>query len=131
MRCIFLSLHGDQRDLHISIRRQREMCIRDKQMLLLGLSSAAALATLDQNDMGQDLDIPREELSKALWGSHSLRRLRDGVARDYCLEHDSPLDRVDARMGWKEAERLRDMQHHYEEQHLRRRIRSMRLTQDM
>ena len=42
-----------------------------------------------------------------------------------------PLDRVDARMGWKEAERLRDMQHHYEEQHLRRRIRSMRLTQDM
>jgi hypothetical protein len=95
------------------------------------LASAAALATSNPNDMDPDLDIPREELSKALWGSHSLRRLSDGVARDYCLEHDIPLDRVDARMGWKEAERLRDMQHHYEEQHLRRRIRSMRLTQDM
>ena len=97
------------------------------------LAIAAAQATSNPDDMDPDLDIPREALSKALWGSHSLRRLSDGVARDYCLEHDIPLNRVDARMamGWKEAERLRDMQHHYEEQHLRRRIRSMRLTQDM
>ena len=79
------------------------------------LASAAAQATSNPDDMDPDLDIPREALSKALWGSHSLRRLSDGVARDYCLEHDIPLDRVDARMGWKEAERLRDMQHHYEE----------------
>ena len=47
------------------------------------------------------------------------------------MKHGIDLDRVDARMGWKEAERLRDMQTYYEEQHLRRRIRTMMLTSEM
>ena len=49
----------------------------------------------------------------------------------HCMKHGIDLDRVDARMGWKEAERLRDMQTYYEEEHLRRRIRSMMLTSEM
>jgi hypothetical protein len=57
--------------------------------------------------------------------------LSDGVIRDYCLKHGIPSSRVDARMGWKEAERLRDMQEHYEEQNIRRRIRTMMLTEEM
>ena len=44
------------------------------------------------------------------------RRLSDGVIHDYCLKRRIDQDRVDARMGWKEAERLRDMQTYYEEE---------------
>ena len=51
--------------------------------------------------------------------------------RDFCLKHGIDLDRIDARMGWKEAERLRDMQTYYEEQHLRRHIRTMMLTSEI
>ena len=73
----------------------------------LGKAASAVAAAGDD----PDFHIPTAELSTALWGSHSLRRLPDGIVRDYCLKHGIDLDRVDARwMGWKEAERLRDMQ---------------------
>ena len=93
----------------------------------LGKAAAAVAAAGDD----PDFHIPTAQLASALWGSHSLRRLSDGVVRDYCMQHGISLDRVDARMGWKEAERLRDMQTYYEEEHLRRRIRSMMLTSEM
>ena len=93
----------------------------------LGKAASAVAAAGDD----PDFHIPTAQLATALWGSHSLRRLSDGVVRDYCMQHGISLDRVDARMGWKEAERLRDMQTYYEEEHLRRRIRSMMLTSEM
>ena len=97
----------------------------------IGAYLAKAAAAVAEAGGDPDFHIPVAELASALWGSHSLRRLSDGVIRDYCMKHGIDLDRVDARMGWKEAERLRDMQTYYEDEHLRRRIRSMMLTSEM
>ena len=65
----------------------------------LGKAASAVAAAGDD----PDFHIPTAELATPLWGSHSLRRLSDGIVRDYCLKHSIDLDRVDARMGWKEA----------------------------
>ena len=83
----------------------------------IGAYLAKAAAAMTEAGGGPDFHIPVAELAAALWGSHSLRRLSD--IRDYCLKHGIDLDRVDARMGWKEAERMRDMQTYYEDEHLR------------
>ena len=41
---------------------------------------------------------------------------------EVCEKHGIPFDRVDAAAGWKEAERARDMQTHYDENQLRLRM---------
>jgi hypothetical protein len=97
----------------------------------IGAYLAKAAAAVAEAGGDPDFHIPVAELAAAFWGSHLLRRLSDGVIRDDCLKHGIDLDRVDARMGWKEAERMRDMQTYYEDEHLRRRIRSMMLTSEM
>ena len=48
----------------------------------LGKAASAVAASGDD----PDFHIPTAQLATALWGSHSLRRLSDGVVRDYCTE---------------------------------------------
>ena len=81
-----------------------------------------------------DLNVPLSAVSKMKLTSRSLRRMSDSVARAYMEKHnsqESARSTLDALMGWKEAERRTDMQIHYEEQHIRRRIAHYMLTSEM
>ena len=57
--------------------------------------------------------------------------MTDGVVREYCELHNIPEKRVDAKMGWKEAERKADMAHHYDENQIRVRLAHYMMTSEM
>ena len=84
-----------------------------------------------QSGTDPDLNVPKEQVPFLKFTSHSLRRLTDGVVIEYCEKHGISKDRVDAKMGWKEAERKADMSHHYDENQLRRRISHCLSTSEM
>ena len=64
------------------------------------------------------------DMADAKWSTHSLRRMMDKVIREYCEKHGIPdaARKINARMGWKEAEAAKDMLNLYDENNLRRRI---------
>ena len=93
------------------------------------LKRAAQLANAVEPD--PDLDLPigdNGEPRGAKWSSHSFRRMFDTLVRTYVLKHNIPRERLDAMAGWKEAERSRDMQTHYDAEQLWRRMEAAMMT---
>ena len=69
------------------------------------------------------MTLSKEEVKlKGRWGSHSLRRMCDSVALEYCEANGIDTSKVEAAAGWREAERAQRMTTHYDEVQLRRRI---------
>ena len=94
------------------------------------LVKSALAANIDPSDPDPDLGMPVSEIRMAAWGSHSLRRNADRRARDFCLQRNLPLEKVDKLFGWREAEHERDMQLHYDEDTLARRWDEAQVTWD-
>ena len=78
-----------------------------------------------------DCDFTLAELPKIKLTSHSLRRLTTTVVKEWLRKHGFSQSEADAKMGWKEAERKADMNDHYDEFQLRRRIEMGQSTIDM
>ena len=92
------------------------------------LVKAALAANIDPKDPDPDMNIPVKAIMGAKWGTHSLRRLADKRVKKRCAELGLPTSVVDSMLGWKEAERLHDMQDHYDEKNLRQRLERARVT---
>ena len=92
---------------------------------------AAAQASAAMEDPDPDLIVPPDRIDSPLtkWSSHSLRRLADTRMRRHCQERGIPLSKVDAFLGWKQAEHRLDMQEHYDADSLRARMETARATQ--
>ena len=93
------------------------------------LKIAAQSAALHKND--PDVSVPYETLKDQKWTTHSLRRMSDSAAVQYAEDHGIPDKKVDARLGWKEAERRADMKQHYDEASIARRLESYLLTSEI
>ena len=92
------------------------------------LVKAALAANIDPKDPDPDMNIPIAAIMGAKWGTHSLRRLADKRVKKMCAKLGLPTSVVDSMLGWKEAERLHDMQDHYDEKNLRQRMERARVT---
>jgi hypothetical protein len=72
---------------------------------------------MDEHD--PELDLEGREAPK--WAHHSSRRKSDKVARETMDVTDATKEEIDDMFGWKQAERAKDMQLHYEGRRLRSR----------
>ena len=61
-----------------------------------------------------DVDLDLEGLSEPKWGHHTFRRTADSIARATMEETGVSKEDVDDFFGWKQAERAKDMQVHYD-----------------
>jgi hypothetical protein len=115
---------------------------RGRKITLMPLSSGTsfpqakkhlteAFEAANSNPLDEDpgLDLPVSEAREsARWSSHAFRRRADTRLRDYCVKYGVAREKVDAAMGWKEAERLKDMQTQYDTVELVARIRNSAIT---
>ena len=72
---------------------------------------------LEEHD--PELDLEGRKAPK--WAHHSSRRKSDKVARETMDDTGATKDDIDDMYGWKQAERAKDMQLHYEGRRLRSR----------
>ena len=61
-----------------------------------------------------DEELDLEGLEKPKWGHHTFRRTADKFARQYMQETGTSKEDIDDMFGWKQAERSKDMQKHYD-----------------
>jgi len=87
-------------------------------------------ANEDPSNPDPDCSMSNEELHKAKYGSHGMRRLADTESIRYADAHGIDKKRINMRMGWKEAELAHDSQTHYEESHIKLRWESAMLSSE-
>ena len=75
-----------------------------------------------------DPDLDVEPGAHPKWSTHSLRRCAATMARKFMDSADVTEADIDLYMGWHEKVLLKNMQRHYEQMDLRRRIRQARIT---
>ena len=75
-----------------------------------------------------DPDLDVEPGAQPKWSTHSLRRCAATMARKFMDSAEVTEADIDLYMGWHEKVLLKNMQRHYEQMDLRRRIRQARIT---
>jgi hypothetical protein len=79
---------------------------------LIGALKAAWEISNEMED--PDLELDLEGLEKPKWAHHSFRRTADMMARRSMKETGVTKEDIDDMFGWKQAERAKDMQVHYD-----------------
>ena len=73
-----------------------------------------------------DLELDLEGFDEPKWGHHTFRRTADKVARATASLTGATKEDNDDFFGWKQAERAKDMQSHYDL--IRDRVQRARIT---